>query len=275
MLIKELLSIISLQLNSKRDAEELLCELLSCSRGELLTRLETPCDAATAALALNWATRHAKGEPLAYISGKREFYGCNIAVNSHTLIPRQETELLVDCIVETLKKENLAGKELWDMCCGSGCIGIALKKAFPALSVTLSDCSPEAIALAEQNAANSGVSVETLIGDLFTPFQGRKCHYFICNPPYITEGEYLHLDKTVKDFEPKLALVAGSRGTEFYEQLAFHLPQYLHPGAKVWFEIGYTQGESVSSLFQGRPWRGYTVKNDWAGHNRFFFLEIE
>ena len=212
---------------------------------------------------------------MAYISGKIEFYGCTIALNPSVLIPRPETEILVDKIVSSLKNDHLQGKILLDLCCGSGCIGIALKKALPELDVYLSDCSSDAIAVAASNATSNEVHVTCLIGDFLTPFYGKKCDYFVCNPPYISESEYLELDPEVKEFEPCLALVAGKSGLEFYHRLAQELPNYLHPGGKAWFEIGYQQGAALKNLFQGAPWMGTYVENDWGGHNRFFFLENE
>lgn len=259
----------------RRKAEELMCDLLTCSRSELY---DHPFSKRTEELeerAFQWAERRLKGEPLAYLSNKVSFYDCEIAVSPEVLIPRPETEVLVDKIVSCLKPTDLTGQVLWDMCCGSGCIGIAIKKALPALTVILSDCSQEAVDITVQNAGRNGVEVTCYVGDLFTPLKGMKTNYFVCNPPYISELEYLTLDREVKDFEPRGALVSGKKGLEFYERIALELPLYLKPGGKGWFEIGYQQGFAVQHLFQGSPWKRSQVENDWSGHNRFFFLEIE
>lgn len=261
--------------NSKRQAEDLLCELLSCTRTQLYSDSHRRLSAQEESGAQSWMQRRLLGEPLAYLAGRVQFYGCLIEVNRAVLIPRPETEILVDKVAIALKQQHLQGKVLWDVCCGSGCIGIALKKAFPALSVYLSDCSEEAIALAARNAMANEVEVVCLKGDLLTPFQGSKTHYLICNPPYISESEYAILDKEVKDYEPRLALVGGKTGLEVYESLARELPNYLFPGALVWLEIGYQQGCAVQRIFQGPTWKKKHVENDWAGHNRFFFLENE
>jgi release factor glutamine methyltransferase len=261
--------------NSKRQAEELLCELLNCSRAQLYSDQKRPLNAQEWQIAQLWVQRRLKGEPLAYLSGKVQFYGCLIEVNPAVLIPRPETEILVDKVVTHLKKQNLDGKVLWDLCCGSGCMGIALKKALPALSVYLSDYSEQALDLAARNAVVNGVKVTCLRGDLLAPFHGKKTHYLVCNPPYISESEYAILDKEVKEYEPRLALVAGQTGLEMYARLAQDLPNYLHAGGQVWLEMGYQQGTAVQQLFQGPPWKKSLVENDWAGHSRFFFLEIE
>jgi release factor glutamine methyltransferase len=261
--------------DAKRQSEDLLCELLNCSRAELFSHPKRQLNAHEEDTLNKWVKRRLQGEPLAYLSGKVTFYNCLIQVNPAVLIPRPETEILVDKIVTALKKEDLQGKVLWDLCCGSGCIGIALKKALPALSVFLSDLSEEAIALTAHNATLNGVEVTCFQGDLFSPFQGRKTNYFVCNPPYISENEYVILDKEVKEYEPHLALVAGKRGLEFYERLAQELPQYLYPHARVWLEIGYQQGFAVQKVFQAPFWKKKIIENDWAGHHRFFFLENE
>ena len=259
----------------RREAETLLCELLHCSRSFLYLNREQFLTVQEWQRCRSWIERRLRGEPLAYLSGRIEFYGCTLAVTPAVLVPRPETELLVDKIVNSLKKESLQGRVLWDLCCGSGCIGIALKKAFPSLAVYLSDLSVEAVALAAQNAAANGVAVTVLHGDLFTPFLGMKAHYVVCNPPYISEEEYATLDRGVKDYEPRLALVGGNSGLELYERLACDLSRHLHPKAKVWLEIGYRQGETVPSLFRTIHWRKRELSHDWAGHPRFFLLENE
>lgn len=261
--------------DSKRQAEDLLCELLHCSRAQLYSNENRQLSEREWIVCQNWIQRRLRGEPLAYLSGKVEFYGCLVEVNASVLIPRPETEILVDKIVASLKKQDLHGKKLWDVCCGSGCIGIAIKKALPVLSVYLSDFSEQAIELAERNAAANGVDVVCLKGDLFAPFRGERAHYVVCNPPYISENEYAILDKEVREYEPRLALVAGESGLEIYERLAQELPWYLYPRGQVWLEIGYQQGAAVQKIFQGAPWKKSLLENDWAGHHRFFFLEIE
>lgn len=257
----------------RRHAEELLCDLLRCGRADLYlenARTLSPQECATAEL---WLRRRLQGEPLAYISGTVEFYGCSLKVNPHVLIPRQETELLVDQIVTQLKTEEIRGKVLLDLCCGSGCIAIALKKHLPAIDVYASDCSADAIALTTLNAAREGVVIYPLLGDLLAPFAGRKAHYVVCNPPYISEEEYQILDKEVKDYEPRGALIGGENGLEFYSRLAHELPSHLHSHARVWFEIGYRQGAAVQEIFSTPNWTKKEVRNDWAGHPRFFFCE--
>lgn len=279
--IGQILSDISLQLEKqdvslpKREAENLLCDFLNCSRTELYLNFNEQLRMRDIEQIDAWVQQLLEGKPLAYISEKIQFYGCDFKINSSVLIPRQETEILVDQIVSQLKKENLKGKKLWDCCCGSGCIGIAIKKALPDLTVDLSDISATALELAKENAEINGVEVAFRKGDLLDPFRNEKTHYFVCNPPYISESEYHQLNREVKNFEPHQALVAGVSGLEYYERLAEELSAYLYPHGKVWLEIGYRQGEEVQEIFKSSIWKKKLVERDWSGHSRFFFLEIQ
>ena len=266
--------------NSKRQAEELFCDVFLCSPSELYFFYDKILKTEEIELIEEWTKGRLEGVPLAYLSGKVQFYGCSIEVNHSVLIPRPETEILVDRVAsylknEELKENSLNRKVLLDLCSGSGCIGSALKTKLPALTVYLSDCSQEAVNLSLRNSKNNGVEVTCLKGDFLTPLKGKKIDYLVCNPPYISEEEYLFLDREVKEYEPSLALIGGVTGLEFYERLAQELPSYFNPGGIAWLEIGYQQGLSVQSLFQNPPWKQSKVENDWAGHNRFFFLEIE
>lgn len=282
--MKSILSILSLSseylkekgiANSRREAENLLCDALKLDRLRLYVDFEKPLTQQELDQCREAIRRRGRGEPTQYIKGETKFFGCSIHLSPDVLIPRQETEILVDLLVRKWEKRVLKGKILWDLCCGTGCIGIALKKRFPELSVVLSDICPLALKIAEQNAKDNSVEVELLKGDLLHPFHGRKADYIICNPPYISEIEYDQLDSEVKNFEPKLALVAGKQGTEFYERLAHELPTFLNPGAEVAFEIASTQGHAINLLFQKSPWVHQKLEKDWAGHDRFFFLEKE
>jgi len=248
---------------ARRLSEELLAGALSVKRMDLYLQFDRPVDEAELVQLRGWIKRCAVGEPLEYVLGEVEFAQCRIAVDSRVLIPRQETEILVDLVVKALKDGPLEGKVLWDLCTGSGCLGLALKKALPSLRVVLSDSSAEALSLAQKNAQKNGLDVEFRAGDLLAPFQNERADFVVCNPPYVAASEYLNLQPSVREFEPKSALVGGERGTEFYERLA-----HLNPGARVFFEIGAEQGESLKKIFgEGQ------VQKDWADKDRFFFLE--
>jgi release factor glutamine methyltransferase len=247
---------------ARRVAEELLSFTLGMKRLDLYLQFDRWVEEKELEALREPLRRCGKGEPLEYILGEVEFSGCRIFVDKRVLIPRPETELLV----EKVKKKGKGGV-LWDICTGSGCLGIALKKQFD--QVVISDISEEALAVAKKNVEENGVEIEILQGDLLTPFAGRKADMVVCNPPYISESQYEALDPSVRDFEPRGALVGG---TSFYERLSRELPSYLQPGAQVFLEIGYDQGEAVKKIFD---WGLCEVEKDWAGHDRFFFLEMQ
>lgn len=259
----------------KRQAEEMLCDLFGLTRLQLYLEFERPLNDSEMEQCRARLLRRGNGEPLQYIHGQVEFYNCTFIVNKSVLIPRQESEILIDKIVKRLSKLDLKGKVLWDVCCGSGYLGIALKKHLPDLDVSLSDISFEALEVAKLNAERNGVQVRLLKGDLLAPFGREKVDFFVCNPPYVSEKEYKELDREVRDFEPRIALVGGEEGTEFYERLARELSTYMNAHALAMFEIGTNQGDKLQSLFKGPPWKNQLVEKDWSGHSRFFFLEKE
>ncbi|MGE5196711.1 MAG: peptide chain release factor N(5)-glutamine methyltransferase [Anaerolineae bacterium] len=260
---------------ARRLAEELLAFVLKLRRLDLYMQFDRPLEETELNTYRTLLKRKSQGEPLEYLLKEIAFADCTIAVDSRVLIPRQETEILFYKILEELKEEQFLQKEAWDLCCGSGCLGVALKKKIPSLNVTLSDISADALAVARQNALRNNVDVAIRQGDLLLPFKGRRADFIICNPPYISVKEYLVLDREVRNFEPHLALVGGDTGLEFYERLAFELPSHLNSGAKIFFEIGCSQKSPLLNIFSAPIWKKKVIERDWAGHDRFFFLEIE
>lgn len=259
---------------SRRQAEELVSDALQLDRVALYMDFDRPLQELELLRCRQALQRRGLREPQAYIRGSVEFMGLSLSVDSRVLIPRQETEILVDRLVTLLEKENLSGVELWDICCGSGCIGLALKAKLPELKVVLSDLSQGAVELARENAERHQLDVEILQGDLFAPFEGRCAHWVVSNPPYITESEYRGLEPEVKDHEPLEALVGGKDGLQLYRRFAEELPSYLHPNAQIYFEMGRSQGASLVEIFSGTPWSHPKIEKDWSGNDRFFFLEF-
>lgn len=259
----------------RRMAEELLASVLKLKRLDLYMQFDRPLLEQELQLYREFLKRKVKGEPLEYILGEVDFFHCRIHISPDVLIPRQETEILLDMVCKRLREMDLKNKTAWDICCGAGCLAIGLKKALPELEVSASDISPKALEIAKKNSLANEVDVLLLQGDLLTPFAQKKADIVLCNPPYVSDPEYASLDRGVKDFEPKRALVGGPTGLEFYSRLAAELPPYLNPGAKIFFEIGTGQGNAVKSIFNASCWKVKEVERDWAGHERFFFLEIE
>jgi len=252
---------------ARREAEEVIADILGLRRLDLYLQFDRPLLENELFPLRQAIQRRSNREPVAYISGKVLFADLSLHVNSNVLIPRPETEILVEKISQTLQKRELAHKELWDICCGSGCIGLTLKKRFPDLHVTLSDVSEKALEVAKQNAQEVVCFKQ---GDLFTPFQGMKCDFFVCNPPYVTESDYRLLTPEVHK-EPKIALVGGIDGLDFYRRIAQNLGNYLNPGGLAWLELGAGQGENVKKIFQDCHWSCH-FESDWSGHDRFFFI---
>lgn len=249
------------------DVEEVVANLLHIHRRDLFLNYDRALSQ-EGEIDLNVRLeRLRKGEPLAYVIGEVEFFGARIKVSPAVLIPRQETELLTEKVAIYMQQHEHEDKTLWDMCCGSGCIGISLKKKFPKLKVVLSDLSPKALEIAKTNASLNNVDVQFHQGDMFAPFEGEKCDFFVCNPPYVSEKDYDALSQEVKH-EPKMALIGG---TDFYKLIAEQLPGYISGFGCIWMEIGYDQKEEINKMF------GYkgSFEKDLAGHDRFFFLEID
>jgi release factor glutamine methyltransferase len=260
--------------DGRLSAEYLLAHVLRCKRLDLYLRYDQPLQENEMQDFLELIERRKKREPVAYLCKSVPFYTLDLEVSRDVLIPRPETELLVDKVVELLKKEETNGKVFVDLCAGSGCIGIAVKKSLPHLRVVLSDISLPALNVAKRNALKNSVAVEFHQGDLLEGFSS-KVDFLCCNPPYVSEGELSDLEDDVIKYEPLLALIAKSGGYEFYERLAKTLPPYLNRGAKCFFEIGSGQKERVFQIFCDERWRSKQSFSDWNGKNRFFFLENE
>lgn len=251
-------------------AEELLAFVLKRKRMDLFLDYDAPVLEKEVNDYRNLLKRKGRGEPLGYLLETTQFLDCVLNVSPEVLVPRQETEVLVNLALKEIADEP---KVLWDLCTGSGCMGLAAKKQRPQLEVTLSDLSEQALACARSNGAANQLDAAYLQGDLLEPFKGKKADYIFCNPPYVSDEEYPSLEKEVH-FEPKMAHVARNGGVEFYQRLSEELPPFLNPGAKVFLEIGYSQGEKILGVFNQSCWKQKRYEKDWAGHDRFFFLEF-
>ncbi len=186
------------------------------------------------------------GKPLWYILGDTEFYGCKIKVDERVLIPRPETELLTEQVLRTAEQ----GNKVLDLCTGSGCIAIALAKEGKdkELTVTASDVSADALALAQENAKANGVDVKFIVSDLLDGVRG-KFDIIVCNPPYVKSGDMQGLQREVR-FEPKAALDGGEDGLDFYRRLAKDAPRHLVKGGMLFMECGEGQAQEIVKLFK-------------------------
>lgn len=204
-------------------------------------------------------------KPLAYIAKNADFYGYLFNVNENVLIPRPETEELVCLVLKNIKQ----GERVLDIGTGSGAIAIVLAKESNAV-VTAIDVSEKALEVAKENAKNLGVNVEFVLSDLFENLEGEKYDKIVSNPPYISENEFQMLESDVKDFEPKLALVADNNGLEIYEKIIKKAPEHLTKNGEIYFEIGYSQAESVKKLLE-KDFENIKIYKDLEGKDRMIF----
>ena len=236
--------------------------------------------------------------PLAQILGRQSFYGLDFYVNENVLIPRADTECLVDLVLEDyaeLAKQagktyaekrnsahvsnkheddvengaNSSSLKILDLCTGSGCIGISVAKHLPYQELLLVDLSEKALAVAKKNAEKHlGDNVTLLQSDLLTGVQGKKFSLLLSNPPYIVSRVIPGLDREVSEYEPKMALDGGEDGLVFYRRIAREAKAVLLPGARLYLEIGYDQGESVKDIFQKEGYEAVEVFPDLSGNPR-------
>ncbi|HIX72134.1 MAG TPA: peptide chain release factor N(5)-glutamine methyltransferase [Candidatus Anaerobutyricum stercoripullorum] len=204
--------------------------------------------------------------PLQYLMGSCEFMGYSFAVDERVLIPRQDTECLVELAVEQMQRSPEPCRVL-DLCTGSGCIGVSVKLLCPQAQVVLSDVSEGALAVAGENARRLGAPVELVQGDLFENVQGTF-DYILSNPPYIPSKVIDGLMPEVRDHEPRLALDGTEDGLHFYRRIVREATKRLRPGGRLLFEIGQEQGEALLSLLQEAGYEETVIRQDLAGLDR-------
>ncbi len=207
--------------------------------------------------------KRAEHIPLQYIIGEQEFMGLRFKVNSNVLIPRQDTETLVEQVLKIVKP----GMKVLDLCTGSGCVLISVLKNAPELTGMGSDISKTALLVAKENAKLHEVDAEWVRSDLFDNIT-ETFDVIMANPPYISTGEILSLMPEVRDFEPENALDGGADGLDFYRKIAGQVKDYLNPGGYVYMEIGYDQGEAVSELMRNAGFTEVEVIKDLARNDR-------
>ena len=243
-----------------REARILLAHGLGISHATLAAHPERVIEAARAAeIEMAFARRRA-GEPVAYITGEREFYGFALNVTPSVLIPRPETELLVELALARLHE----GERLLDLGTGSGAIAIALALSRPALEVSACDASPEALEIARENAARLGAKLRLIQSDWFSALEGERFHAIVANPPYIASGDP-HLAQGDLRFEPRHALEAGPSGLEAIAAIVAAAPIHLLPGGWIAIEHGYDQGPACERLLREAGFIEVSDHTDLAG----------
>jgi len=248
------------------EAELLLAHALGCARSRFHAHPEeTPDDGSLKAFASLVAARRA-GEPIAYLTGEREFWSLKLKVTPATLIPRPETELLVEQALRRVPAD--AEWRLLDLGTGSGAVALALASERPRCRVTATDVSAAALRVARENAASLGVkNLEFLQGHWYAPLGSRRFHLVVSNPPYIKDGD-AHLQQGDLRFEPRTALAAGQDGLEAIRSIVQRAPRHLERGGAVYLEHGLDQADAVRALLRVQGFSGMETLRDLQGHER-------
>ncbi|TDL79296.1 peptide chain release factor N(5)-glutamine methyltransferase [Peribacillus frigoritolerans] len=259
--------------------ELLLRHHLNMSRAEMLANFRTDLPEGIWERFKTDVNHHAEGIPVQHMIGSEEFYGRSFIVNKEVLIPRPETEELVEGIL--LKAKSLFNGyslvEAADIGTGSGAIAISLALENPLFKMSAVDIAQESLEVAQLNAKTLGAEVQFLHGDLLSPIlnSGKKLDVVVSNPPYIPDADILELSPVVKDHEPIRALAGGADGLDFYRRLAAEIPLVISERALIAFEVGAGQGEDVKALLLDKlPHAEAEVKYDINGKDRMVFAVV-
>jgi len=262
--------------NPRLNAERLLAHVLKIDRLQLYLQFDRILDKNELADYRVLVKRRVEREPLQYLTGETEFMGLPFKVNSSVLIPRPETEILVQAVLELKDRFGKRTPMLWDIGTGSGCIAVSLAYLWPGLQVRASDISMDAIAVAEQNARVNRVenSIRFLYHDIFQaePVDMDEVDIIVSNPPYISKDEILKLDREIRDYEPMIALTDAGDGTAFYRRIMEMFGSF--PNCKfVLLELSGTQPGLIKSLLKHCSINQFSIIRDLNGHERVLKLE--
>ena len=248
------------------DAEALLMHVCGLDRAGLIVQGARPLTASEEQLWNALRARRQQGEPVAYLTGRREFWSLDLKVAPATLIPRPETELLVEQALAHIPAH--AGWTVADLGTGSGAIALALAQERPRCHIIATDISEAALGLARENAARLGIAnVEFRAGDWFAPLAGMRFELIVSNPPYVRAGDP-HLGRGDVRFEPRAALAAGPDGLDAIRRIAAAAAGHLAPGGRLLLEHGHDQGRAVDEILRGTDLRDIVSHHDLAGHER-------
>jgi release factor glutamine methyltransferase len=252
--------------DARAEAELLLVRALNIPKARLLAHPELAEEASRNVRYLEFLERRLAGEPIAYILGEREFYGLDFRVTPDVLIPRPETELLVDLALARIPEDER--RRVLEVGTGSGCIAVAIAHLRPRTSVIATDVSSAALAVAQDNARRHAAdNVEFRCGDGFAPVREERFDLILSNPPYVAQDDP-HLLQGDLRFEPKLALTSGADGLVALRAIIAEAPDRLQAGGWLLLEHGHEQGEAVRGLLAGRGFRGVFTEPDLAGQPR-------
>ena len=247
--------------NPQLNAEQIISHILDLNKTNLYLKSKDILDNEKSDLIEQLILRRTKHEPLQYILGETEFYGCKIKVNPDVLIPRPETELLV----EKVRQEDFGS--ILEIGTGSGAIAIALAKQMKNIQIKATDISKKALRIARQNAELNNVSIDFIQSDIFENIKG-KYDIIVSNPPYISQNEYDKLAPEILDYEPEIALLANDEGLSYYKKILANSKDYLTDRGKIYFEIGYDQAEKIKEIAKENGFDKVNVFKDLNGFDR-------
>ncbi len=246
-------------------AELLLAHALGCDRVRLYLDFDKPLGDPELARYRELVRRRAEGEPTAYLVGRREFFGHPFQVDARVLVPRPDTEALVEAALERTRSVSMSMRAL-DLCTGSGCVAVTLAKERPTSTVYATDASEDALAVARENALRLGAyNVALRAGDLYGAVDpALRFDVITANPPYVARGEVPTLMQDVRDFEPRMALEAGDDGLDVIRRVVAGAPAHLVPGGVLAVEVGAGQAPAVAELLRAAGFAAIELRRDYA-----------
>lgn len=254
------------------EAELLLAQALDTDRMRIIVDAARELEPSELARYRDLIHRRRKGEPVAYIRGQKEFFGRVFHIDKRVLVPRPDTEILVEAALRRTASFPMPGYYL-DLCTGSGCVAITLARERPACKLVAVDLSTDALAVARENSIRLGTvhQIAWLAGDLFRPLQvlsGPKLDLIVANPPYIAEAEIADLSVDIRGFEPRLALSGGADGLHVTRRIIAEAPRHLRERGVLAVEIGTGQTDRVKQSFAEAGFAEIVVDKDYGGYER-------
>jgi release factor glutamine methyltransferase len=257
------------------NAELLLAHILKCKRLDLYLTFDRPLSDEEVTLYRSFLKRRGEYEPLQYIVGSVEFYGLPFLVNSSVLIPRQETEILVEEIIEQNKKDPRI--KILDIGTGSGNIAVALAKHLPGSKVVASDLSKDALEIAGKNSVQNGTEsqVKFIENDILKSYPDEKeFDVIVSNPPYVSGNDFEKLRPELKVYEPRQALTDDADGLIYYREISLKAKELLRPGGRLYFETGEGQSQAVRKILEENNYKSVMTKNDYLNIERVVSGEL-
>jgi release factor glutamine methyltransferase len=257
-------------------AELLLAHVLAVPRIKLYTDYERPLDAGQLGVYRDLVRRAAEEEPVAYLTGRAHFFSLEFSVSRDVLIPRPDTETLVENVIQLIRnRADFASPRVLDLCTGSGCIAAAIAHNVKDAVVVATDISPAAVAIARENLEHLGLASRVVVeeGDLFAPLQRmidrQPFHLLVANPPYIPTGQIAQLDRSVREYEPLAALDGGPDGMAIHRRILAESPGHLFPGGQIFLEIAFDQAELARQIAgEHAEFGDVRILKDQAGNHR-------